>query len=434
MFASLVTRASARALRAFLFAAALFVALSPRVALAHSGHHNQCDDGLFDDGSDESSRYHVTGVAIDDVAGLRRRTFTIQDGPNPVNRFFMHRVSRPFPHLLRGVILLLPPLASGFQNYEVGEDGNYLESFAGYFASRGYDVWGYSQRVQGLAPGSCESGAVSCSAVANWGMATIVDDVSFIRRRIARARPFARVAVGGLSLGSMSALAVVNARPHDYAGLILLDGTLYDTNPAVRAINQGYCADFDALLGQGVIYDGQQLPGIKAAAALASVDPDGPSPFPGFAPGYTNHQVFVSLVSAPPPSPTTPRPGYFLVAGDAETDAFTFANDAVFRANVLEFVDYVALRTLRDVNCSLAGDRTWTNHLGAFRGEIFVAAGGHGFGQAMLDTLALMPKAHATVSFIEAFGHVDHFFAENRRELTEGPIREWLEDYVFDHH
>jgi hypothetical protein len=35
--------------------------------------------------------------------------------------------------------LLLPPLGSGFQNYEVGDDGNYDDSFAGFFAKRNYD-------------------------------------------------------------------------------------------------------------------------------------------------------------------------------------------------------------------------------------------------------------------------------------------------------
>jgi hypothetical protein len=41
---------------------------------------------------------------------------------------------------LCGAILLLRPLGSGFQNYEVGEDNNYDSSFAAFFANRVFDV------------------------------------------------------------------------------------------------------------------------------------------------------------------------------------------------------------------------------------------------------------------------------------------------------
>jgi len=45
---------------------------------------------------------------------------TVQVGNNPLNRFLMTRVRRNIPNGdLKGTILLLPPLGSGFQNYEV---------------------------------------------------------------------------------------------------------------------------------------------------------------------------------------------------------------------------------------------------------------------------------------------------------------------------
>ena len=37
----------------------------------------------------------------------------------------------------------------------------------------------YSPRVHGLTAGSCESGAIDCSPMANWGLETIVDDATF---------------------------------------------------------------------------------------------------------------------------------------------------------------------------------------------------------------------------------------------------------------
>jgi alpha-beta hydrolase superfamily lysophospholipase len=106
----------------------------------------------------------------------------VKVGCNRLNRFFMRRVKKNVPaQELRGAILLLPPLGSGFQNYEVGEDNDYDNSFVAFFANRGFDVWGYSQRTQGLVAGSCESGSIDCSPMGDWGLQTIVDDVSFIR-------------------------------------------------------------------------------------------------------------------------------------------------------------------------------------------------------------------------------------------------------------
>jgi pimeloyl-ACP methyl ester carboxylesterase len=362
---------------------------------------------------------------------LTRTVTTVKVGGNPLNRFFMHRVVNNTPEQShRGVILLLPPLGSGFQNYEVTEDNDYDNSFAGFFAKHGFDVWGYSQRVQGIVAGSCESGGIDCSPMADWGLQTIVNDVAFIRQQIGLAHPGQKPVVGGLSLGSIASVAVINAAPDDYAGALLIEGTLYDTDPQVRAINQGFCNMFDGLLAQGVYYDGQQLPGFKLAAQLATVSPDAPSPLPGFPPGFTNHQVWVAIMSTPQISPISPRPNYFNAAGDAMQDRLFFANDALLRANVAVFVDYVALRTVRDVNCNLAGDGAFTNNLQNFNGAVYVVAGGHGFGSSMLDTASLMTSASKTINFVEEFGHVDAYFEGSHQQDLVKPILAWLKRVV----
>jgi len=317
-----------------------------------------------------------------------------------------------------------------FSELRGSEDDNYDNSFVGFFANRGFDVWGYSQRVQGIVAGSCESGAIDCSPMADWGMQTIVNDVAFIRQQIGLEHPGQKPVVGGLSLGSIVSVAVINAAPDDYAGALLIEGTLYDADPQVRAINQGFCDMFDGLLAQGVYYDGQQLPAFKLVAQLATVAPNAPSPLPGFPPGFTNHQAFVAFLSASNISPITPRPNYFLAAGDAQQDRLFFVNDALTRANIAQFVDYVAVRTIRDVNCGLAGDRTFTNNLQNFKGAVYVVAGGHGFGTGMLDTAALMTSASKTINFTEAFGHVDAYFEGSHRQNLDQPILAWLERVV----
>jgi pimeloyl-ACP methyl ester carboxylesterase len=197
--------------------------------------------------------YQIISTANSNLANNVIKTVTIiQVGSNPLNRFLMTRVRKNIPNDdLKKTILLLPPLGSGFQNYEVGDNGDYDNSFAGFFVKRDYDVWGYSQRVQGLTAGSCESNVIDCSVMADWGMQTVVDDVAFIRQQIEAVHPGEKPFVGGLSLGSIAAIATINAHPSDYAGAILNEGTLYDENPDVRNINTNFCAAFDDLCGFG---------------------------------------------------------------------------------------------------------------------------------------------------------------------------------------
>lgn len=381
--------------------------------------------GQYDDYQIIQSETTIVGHHLVRTAG------TVQVGEDPINRFEMVRVARDVPaHALRGTILILPPISAGFRNYEVGDDGDYARSFAGFFAQRGYDVWGLGQRTEGLVAGTCEGGAGDCTAMGAWGLQTLLDDAGFVRAQIAAVHPSQKPVVGGVSLGSIAGIALIDQHPDDYAGAILLEGTLYDEDPGVRAITQGFCGLFEGMLAAGVYYDGQQLGGMRQIANLATLDPEGPSPVPGF-PGLTNHQVFVSLMTNPGVGPITPRPGYYFLEGDVQQDRFFHANDALARANMSEFSDYMSIRMIRDIDCSLAGDRTFTSRLGDFHGPVFVNAGGHGFGPGMLDTVALMTNAQPTVNYVEPFGHMDHFFAADHQRVNEGAIFEWLESEVF---
>ena len=376
----------------------------------------------------QAQTYQIISTTSSNVSNNVTKTVkTVQVGSNPLNRFLMTRVRKNIPNDdLKGTILLLPPLGSGFQNYEVGDGGDYEKSFAGFFARRNYDVWGYSQRVQELTAGSCESNAIDCSVMADWGMQTIVDDVAFIRQQIEVAHPGEKPVVGGLSLGSIAAIATINAHPSDYAGAILNEGTLYDENTAVRNINANFCAAFDSLLAQGVFYDAQGIQGFKLISHLAKVDPAGPTPLPGFPPGFTNHQAFVAAMSAPPLSPTTPRPGYQFLAGSVAEDRFFFVNEPLIHASISVFVDYVANRTIRDVSCGLAGERTFSNSLHNFTGSVIVFAGGTGFGTSMTDTANLMTSAEVTVNFRPEYGHVDYVFSNDHLHEVEHAVLKWL--------
>lgn len=359
---------------------------------------------------------------------LSRTVTTVQSGDSPVNRFLMTTVTKVgLPNnAFKGVIFLLPPLGSGFQNYEAVDNGDYNSSFVAFFARRNFAVVGYSPRQWSLVAGSCESGAVDCSPMADWGLATISSDVSYMRQQIATQFPGLKVVIGGLSMGSIASMAAINAQTSDYAGAILIEGTLHDPDATVRAINANFCADFDTLLAAGVFYDGQSGPAVKALSQLAQVAPNEPVVFPGFPPGLTNHQAFVLALSAPPLSPLAPRPGYYNLAGNVTEDRFFYANESLVHANLATFFDYTPIRSLRDLNCGLAGETTFTNNLGSFNGPVIMFAANHGFGSAMFSTAQLMTSANVTINFQQEYGHVDYMFSNDHLHELEHPILSWL--------
>ncbi len=372
--------------------------------------------------------YQILSTETSVVGGdLNKTVTTVQVGDNPINRFSFTKVVKQVGEpALKDVFFLLPPLGSGFQNYEVGENGDYNNSFVAFFARRNYILFGISQRAQGLVAGTCESGAADCSAMANWGILTFLQDIAFVRQQIDLEYPSRKKIVGGLSLGSILALATINAHANDYDGAILIDGTIYDEDPAVRAMNANFCAAADNLLANGVYYDGQGGPGFKLVSQLAQIDPNGLTPLPGFPPGFTNHQVFVLVLSVPNPSPLTPRPGFYNLAGSVPEDRLFYANESLVHGSIAQFLDYVAIRMLRDLNCALAGDTTFTGNLQSFTGPVIMFAAGHGFGTGMIDTAQLMTSANVTINFNELYGHVDFMFSNNHKQELEHPILDWL--------
>ena len=377
----------------------------------------------------QAQPYQTISTSNSIVGGdLNRTVTTVQSGDNTLNRFLMTTVKKADvpDEPLKGAILLLPPLGSGFQNYEVGENGDYNNSFVAFFARRNFLVVGYTPRQGSLTAGQCESGVIDCSPVADWGLATIGRDTEYIRQQIVAEFPGLKIVVGGLSAGSIAAMAAIDARPNDYAGAILIEGTLHDPDANVRAINANFCSTFEAMLAAGVYYDGQSGPAVKALSQVAQASPNDPNLFPGFPPGLTFHQAFVLALSAPPVSPLSPRPGYYQLAGSFTEDRFFYANEALVHANLATFFDYIPIRSLRDLNCGLAGETTFNNNLGSFSGPVIMFAGGHGFGSAMFATAQLMTSANVTINFKPDYGHVDYPFAEKHVQDLEHPIHTWL--------
>lgn len=368
--------------------------------------------------------YQVLSVTERRVGPLVITEETVQAGQDPVARFTLHRMTKA-DAASRGALLMMPGGASNFAFYAADENGKELQSFAAYVALRGVDVWGYSPRTQGLAPGAC-SGAVDCSGMRDWGLQSVVDDALYIRERIRQVHGAARPVVAGLSLGAMSTLALMNAAPGDWAGGVVWEGMLYSENPVVLAANRISCDEVEARIAGGEIWDDANYPVIRLLYALATADPDGPTPLPGFPPGFTNRQVFLALLTTPQPAPPGYVPGYTLAVGSVES-GFTYSSEARLGMLIDQLNHYEPLALVRDYTCALAGESAFTGNLESFTEPVYAIGGGHGFGAWMGDNIGLLGSADVTWNYVPELGHGDHFASPEHRQLLEEPLFQWLQ-------
>jgi pimeloyl-ACP methyl ester carboxylesterase len=355
----------------------------------------------------------------------------VQDGPLPINRFRMYRLRRAVLHS-KGTLLLLPSLGNNFQMYLFDESGDRTKSFAAFYARLGYEVWGYSPRETGIQPGDC-GGVLDCTPALQWSLQTVVDDVTYIRTQIGAVLPGKKTVIGGLSLGAISSLAVVNQHPFDYDGLLAWEGSYVSDNPAVQAHNLGFCNQFTGLVGAGIAVDDQSLPFVKLVAQLEMAAPDDPFaiPVPGFPPGLTNHQAFVFILSTPNPIAPSPRPGFITAAGNFSTDTLFFSDDARLGANIGQFNDVTANRVGQDLYCSLAGVQTaYSANLANFTAPAMIIKAGQGFGQIMDELAGKLGSTSVTQTGIEFFAHVDHLGTAGHRFVLEIPVSLWLSQVI----
>lgn len=373
----------------------------------------------------------IVASASSEVGNFTRTEWTVQVGPNPIDTFQMVRlVKEARIGNLRGSIFFLPPLGSSFSFYEQrDESGGVGTSIAGFFAERGYDVYGYVPRYVGVPAGTCEAGVVDCSVMAGWDLQSQLDDIAFIRQRIEALHPGAEIVAGGASLGGILAVAVANDAPDAYDGVIVWEGMLASDDPGVLALNQGYCAALEAQLAAGLVFDGVGGNVFKQVAQAAELEPGGLTLNPLFPPFLTNHQVLVSLLSVPSPGPVTmPVPGYLQMNGSVAEDRLFFASEPRLYENVGHFNGYSPNAVVRDISCSLAGVETaYVSNLGSFDGSVLAIGGGRGFGAYMDDQLDRFGTDDVTFLLEPEFGHIDHFMTPKHREYVERPIFRWAE-------
>jgi len=384
-----------------------------------------------------SGPYQITGTAVSETAGFVRTEYTVQAGSHPLDRFKMVRVTKEEgADAARGSILFLHPLGSTFSFYEQRDANNAPgTSIAEYFAERGFDVYGYSPRFEGIPAGTCEAGVLDCSVMAGWDLQSEVDDITFIRSQIETLHPGTKIVAGGASLGGILGIALANAHPGDYDGIFPWEGMLSSNDPQVLALNQGYCAGLQAQLAAHVFFDGVGANVFKEVTRMARLTPAGLTPIPLFPPTFTNHQVLVATVAVPTPGPATmPAPNYVLMNGSLAEDRLFFASEPRAEENVARFVNYIPTALVADVSCSLAGVETqFVSNLGNFHAPVLMIGGGRGFGPFMGDQLALFGSTDKVIRLQPGFGHIDHMMTLQHRDFVERPIFDWA-TRIFGHH
>jgi pimeloyl-ACP methyl ester carboxylesterase len=381
--------------------------------------------------AEASAAYQVTATAETHVGPLVRTEYTVSAGTHPLDRFKAVHLAKEGAASQRGAILFLPPLGTTFSFYEQRDPNGALgTSIAEFFALRGFDVWGVSPRFEGIPAGTCEAGLLDCSIMGTWDLASMVDDTAFVRTLIEDDSPGTKIVTGGASLGGILALAVADAHPDEYDGILVWEGLLFTPDPAVIALNQPYCAALEAQIAAGAVYDGVGTNVFQTVVKLAHQTPDGLTPIPLFPPNLTNHEVMVLLLSVPTPGPVTmPVPGYIQMNGSLAEDRLFFASEQRIYENVVgRFNAYSPLPVVRDIHCSLAGiEGDYRDNLGNFEGSVLAIGGGRGFGPYMDDQLLQIGSTDKTLIVTPGFGHIDHFMTARHRWYVERPVLQWVE-------
>jgi len=378
------------------------------------------------------SRKVVAESATEPATGLSRTAMTVQEGRSSFESFDVVRLHRTGPVGKHDPpVILLSPFGFPAEFWEASAPGSdYEDSFAPSLALSGYDVWLVDSRLAGAAPGECESGAVDCSPMADWGVDTAVDDALFVAKLAGSGQGCGAVdpVIGGLSGGSSTALAAVNRHPNRFRGLFLWEGTLYTADPAIRERNAAFCHADIAAYEAGTYYDGS-VAVFQLLFQLATVAPNDPSPIPAFPPGTTNLQAVLFALTVPnPANPLNFTETFIRLVGDpfAATLAFSDVDRVLAWGGLVG--TYAPIAFIRDSHCAMAGiDTGFTDRLHKFKGSALVFAEGLGFGQMMLDTAGLLERADVTIDVNPSFAESDRYSHVDWQGEALMPLVDWLD-------
>lgn len=370
---------------------------------------------------------HISAVESKNFGDLLRIELTIQASEKPYDQFKIQRTAK-LSGQTKGSLILLPSRNCSSSEYEFFDEGkSFNDSFVGYLAESGWEVWGYAPRTTFLPEGQCGLSA-DCSAAQTWGMDTYIQDINVITDLASVLHPGRKPFIGGLSLGTLLAYSAISSHPSAYRGLISWENAILSNEQAFQAGFLSICQHDEEFLAQGVVVDDGFGRVSRAVLSLFQTDPQAPSPLPFFPPGFTNRQAFIGFFSLPSPAVPIPNRGFIVQAGDPfVSQAFTYASEARAQKMIQTGNYYESMRLTRDFDCSFAGVETkFSKNLKAFTGPILLIKNGLGFGEYAEDSVRATSSTDVTRLSHPFFGHADDYVHVQHREVIEKPILDWL--------
>ncbi len=309
-------------------------------------------------------------------------------------------------------------------------------SLAVFLARRGYDVWGLDFRWPNV-----PADTPDLQFIDSWGIQQDADDLGLALTaarvtRLLSGNGLAPLHLLGYSRGGRIGYAYLNAesqlpRPlRQVAGFIPLDAVFKAGTPELRAnACENVAAIEEALAGGTYVDDFSFLP---LAGALATLDPDGPSPI---FPGLSNRQA--SLIIGARPSES----GFHLVGGTFGANGLPtglrFTEEAYWNAFLGGAGAFQPLRGSLDASRIACDeeDVPWDDHLADIRVPVFYVGAEGGNRETAAFTTTLLGSDDVETRVISQlppgqnafdFGHLDVLTGTDAEELVWEPILDWL--------
>ena len=240
----------------------------------------------------------------------------------------------------------------------------------------------------------------------------------------------------------MAATAVINTHPHDYAGLLAIQGSLYSADAAVRDYNRPYCDALKAISEQGVIYDGSTALLIALVQQGLAQPQERPDPqlvqgLESVLPGYrvpadlTNRQLLIYFFGNHINNPNFPTPEWVTATGSYQEGRFAQMSESQLQQLLPQFNSVATIAQLREYVCSLAGtDTALIDRLREFDGHVFLMGTELSFGPALSEEQSLFSGAKSKIGFFpKNWGELDLILNHKRTTVLDQPVITWLHEF-----
>ncbi len=325
---------------------------------------------------------------------LQRTVFVIQYGADTRQRFQVNRLKTTATVTPHGSIILLPPDSANYEFYEIDEGNNTYTSTAGLLATNGVDVWGYSPRSRQIPGNACGTATFDCSLMNNWGIATIIADVLYIRGQVLAAHPGQNPIIGGYDTGAAIAMALMNNSPTAWSGAWLFEGFIKsNSSPATVEGNNAACFRTTQQLTNGRFEGGLRTQEFKYLRTMptASYRDAATTSF------LSSKRTFIDA---------------FISSYQATVGTINITSGGRISPYVLILNYYESLAVFRDISCSLAQTTTtFTASLSSFTAPLMLSGGDKGNGALMPNVQFLVgtPSNKVTLNILTNQGGLEPY-------------------------